>query len=75
MTTNRSALRPSELESLRVLAAGTKPKRAQAGHGTKLIRCGFAVDRTGALAITITGRAKLVIELTRASWAPAPVLV
>ena len=71
MTTNRMTLLPDELESLRVLARGTIRKRVPGGHGLKLIRCGFAADRTGALAITMTGRAKLVIELTRASWVPA----
>ena len=70
MTVSRAMLLPGELDSLRVLAAGTKRKIAQIGHGTKLVRCGFAVNRTGALAITMAGRAVLVIELTRASWAP-----
>lgn len=71
MTTNRKILLPDELESLRVLARGTIRNRVSRGHGLKLIRCGFAANRTGALAITMTGRGKLVIELTRASWAPA----
>ena len=70
MTTNRRTLHPDELDSLRVLAAGTKRKRMPIGHGTKLIRFGFAADRTGRLAITMTGRAKLLIEVTRTSWIP-----
>jgi len=72
MTTNRTTLLPDELESLRVLARGKIRKRVPSGHGSKLIHCGFAADLTGALAITMTGRAKLVIELTRVSWAPVP---
>lgn len=71
MTTNRTILLPDELESLRVLAREAIRKRVPSGHGLKLIRCGFAAHLTGALAITMTGRAKLVIELTRASWVPA----
>lgn len=38
------------------------------GHGAKLIRCGFAAGHTGKLAITMAGRAKLEIEIARASW-------
>lgn len=67
---NRATLLPDELESLQVLAVATKRKRVPLGHGTKLMRCGFAADRTGRLAITMTGRARLVIEVTRASWIP-----
>ncbi len=70
MTTNQTTLLPDELESLRVLARGTIRKCVPSGHGLKLIRCGFAAHLTGALAITMAGRAKLVIELTRANWAP-----
>lgn len=70
MTRNRATLLPDELESLRVLAVAPTRKRVLMGHGMKLIRCGFAADQTGALAITMSGRAKLVIEVTRASWIP-----
>lgn len=73
MATNRARLLPDELESLRVLAAGTSQKRMRRGHGTKLIRFGFVADQTGRLAVTMIGRAKLVIELTRASWTPVQV--
>ena len=70
MITYRATLLPDELVSLRVLAAGTKRTRVPMGHSAKLIRCGFAADQTGRLAITMTGRAKLVVEDTRDSWLP-----
>ena len=69
MNTNRATLLPDELVSLRALAAGTKRTQVPMGHGATLIRCGFAAGHTGRLAITMAGRAKLIIELTRASWA------
>lgn len=70
MAANRAILLRDELESLRVLSSATKRARVPMGHGEKLIRCGFAAGQTGRLAITMTGRAKLVIEVTRASWRP-----
>ena len=68
MATNRVILLCDELESLRVLSSATKRTRVPMGHAAKLIRCGFAAGHTRRLAITMVGRAKLVIEVTRASW-------
>lgn len=70
MATNRAILFRDELESLRVLSSATKWTRVPTGHGEKVTRCGFAAGQTGRLAITMSGRAKLVIEVTRASWRP-----
>jgi hypothetical protein len=71
MTTDRTTLLPDELRSLQVLAEETNQKRVSLGHGKTLVRCGFAAGQAGRrLAITMTGRAKLVIEVTRTIWIP-----
>lgn len=71
MTAARAILLPEELESLRLLAVQLIKRRVPTGHGNKLVRCGFATDQAGTVAITMTGRAKLVIEVTRTRWIPA----
>lgn len=71
MTAARAILLPEELESLRLLAVEMIKRRVPTGHGKQLVRCGFATDRAGRVAITMTGRAKLVIEVTRNFWIPA----
>lgn len=69
----RAALLAEELESLRQLACETLRKHVPILHGEKLVRCGFAKIRAGALMITTMGHAKLAFEITRASWSGAPV--
>ena len=39
-------------------------------HRESLLRAGFVAFQSGALAVTIMGRAKLVLEITRTSWVP-----
>lgn len=68
MTAIRAMLLAEELDSLRKLSRGPTKKRIPAGHGETLVRCGFAKDRAGTLAITAMGHAKLVLEITRLSW-------
>lgn len=70
MTVIRATLLAGEMESLRQLTRGTMKRRISVEHGEKLVRCGFAKFRTGLLTITTMGRAKLAIEITRASWFP-----
>lgn len=67
-----TALLSEELESLRQLTVGAVMKRVPTLHGEKLVRCGYARIRAGALIITTMGRAKLAFEITRASWLAAP---
>lgn len=71
MTTRRATLLPDELQFLQDLSTQAIASGVPIGHGRKLVRCGFATNRTGELAITMTGRAKLVVEITRTGWAPA----
>lgn len=73
MSIIRIALLAEELESLRQLACATLLKLVPIRHGEKLVHCGFAKIRAGALIITTMGHAKLAIEVTRANWFAAPV--
>jgi len=68
VATTRVILLRDEPASLRVVSSAKKRTRVPMGHGAKLIRCGFAAGHTGRLAITMAGRAKLEIEIARASW-------
>lgn len=70
MTATRATLLPEELQALQDLSIEAITRQVPTGHGRRLVRCGFATHRTGALAITMTGRAELVIEITRSSWIP-----
>jgi hypothetical protein len=66
-----TALLSRELESLRRLTRGAMKKHIPVKHGEKLVRCGYAKVRAGALTITTMGYAKLALEVTSASWVPA----
>jgi hypothetical protein len=68
-----AALLPGELESLRRLTHALVKKRIPAEHAEKLVGCGFAAIRAGALIITSRGHAKLAYEITRSSWFATPV--
>jgi hypothetical protein len=68
MTAIQAVLLAEELDSLHKLSRGPTRKRIPAEHGETLVRCGFAKIRDGTLAITVTGHAKLVLEITRFSW-------
>ena len=72
MAVMRNVLLSEELESLRQLAGGAILKRVPILHSERLVHCGYASIRAGALIITTMGRAKLAFEITRASWLPAP---
>jgi hypothetical protein len=62
-----------ELESLRRLALGVMVAPIiSVEHVEKLVGCGFAAVRAGALVVTTLGRGKLAVELTRATWIVAP---
>ena len=66
-------LHPDELASLRLLGS-EPPKRAiPAPHGERLVRGGYARVKGTTLVITPRGHAKLVYEITRASWFARPV--
>ena len=73
MSVMRTVLLLDELESLRQLTRGVMQKRIPVLHGEKLVRCGFAKLRAGALTITTGGHAKLAFEITRASWFAASI--
>jgi hypothetical protein len=62
-----------ELESLQRLALGAIAAPVSVEHVEKLVGCGFAAIRAGALVVTTLGRGKLAVELTRATWIVAPV--
>jgi hypothetical protein len=61
-----------ELESLQRLALGVMAAPISVKHVEKLVGCGFAAIRAGALVVTTLGRGKLAVELTRATWIVAP---
>ena len=64
---------PTEvMESLRRLALGVMAAPVSVEHVEKLVGCGFAAIRGGAVVVTTFGRAKLAVELTRAAWIVAP---
>lgn len=63
MTAVRATLLAKELESLRQLTRGAMKKRISVKHGEKLVRCGFAKIRAGALTVTTMGHAKLAFEI------------
>lgn len=68
-----TALQPGELASLRQLTHGPMKKRIPVEHADRLVGCGFATMRAGALIITTRGHAKLAYEITRSSWFATPV--
>ncbi len=68
-----AVLLPGELESLRQLTHALVKKRIPIEHAERLVACGFAASRAGALTITSRGHAKLAYEITRSSWFATPV--
>lgn len=68
-----AVLLPGELASLRQLTRAMVKKRIPVEHAEKLVSCGFAAIRAGALTITSRGHAKLAYEITRSSWFATPV--
>lgn len=72
MAAVRTALLSEELDSLRQLAGEAILEHIPSRHGERLVHCGYASLRGGALMITTMGRARLAFEITRASWLGAP---
>lgn len=68
MGTFRLNLPATALRSLERLACSAPRQYVSADQGATLVRNGFAITKAGVLTITTLGRAKLVFELTRASW-------
>lgn len=70
MSATRTRLLNDELESLLALALVHRPAKSRvcARNATALVGSGFATLQAGALAITMTGRAMLMLETTRANW-------
>jgi len=65
-----TTLHHGQLAFLRQLAQDPLVRVASAQHNECLTRLGFATLRGGALSITTMGRAKLLLEITRANWLP-----
>ena len=68
MAAFRLNLPAAELQLLRQIACGMPRRFVSAAHGGALVRNGFAKMSTGVLTVTALGHAKLVFEVTRASW-------
>ena len=73
MADTSTDLQPDELASLRRLRHEPARRRIPESHGERLLRGGYAKIQGTALVITARGHAKLVYELTRASWFAKPV--
>jgi hypothetical protein len=61
----------AEPQSLRRLARRSAWKAIPAPHFDQLVRCGFALIRADGPNVTTLDHAKLIIELTRATWVVA----
>jgi hypothetical protein len=64
----RARLLQEEVEILRGLTSGASMRCVCARKKAALVEGGFASIAAGALGITITGSAMLVVETTRSRW-------
>lgn len=71
MRFNSAVLPPEQLGSLLRLASRTSKSALSHEHRESLTRAGLAECRAGLLSVTMLGRAKLAIEITRCSWREA----
>ena len=65
-------LSAAELQLLRRFARGFGKPAVADPHFTALVRCDFVKIRNGGPSVTFLGYARLIIELTRATWIEPP---